>query len=80
MSTVSEIEAALPLLSLDDLRRVAAAVQDLQVQRTSPLAPKLAEAPARYHDLDFLIGTWQEDLAFDAAIRTFEQVDEDAWK
>ena len=31
-------------------------------------------------DLDDLIGTWQEDTAFDKAMADFERVDEDAWK
>ena len=30
-------------------------------------------------DLDALIGSWQEDPAFDRAIADFERVDEEAW-
>lgn len=30
-------------------------------------------------DLDELIGSWQEDPAFDRAIADFERVDEEAW-
>ena len=37
-------------------------------------------APAAHSDLDHLIGTWQEDPAFDLAIADFERVDQDAWK
>jgi hypothetical protein len=33
-----------------------------------------------HHDLDDLIGTWQEDPAFDAAIADFERVDEEVWR
>ena len=33
-----------------------------------------------YTDLDFLIGSWQEDPAFDDAIAEFNQVDEEAWQ
>ena len=40
----------------------------------------LAEAPPRYHDLDVLAGTWQEDAAFDAAITAQDQVDPRLWK
>ena len=40
-----------------------------------------AAATATAHsDLDHLIGTWQEDPAFDLAIADFERVDQDAWK
>ena len=31
-------------------------------------------------DLDALIGSWQEDKAFDRAVADFERVDEEAWK
>ena len=40
----------------------------------------LADAPPRYHDLDALAGTWQEDAAFDAAIAAQDQVDARLWK
>lgn len=35
-----------------------------------------------HHDLDCLAGTWSEadELAFTAATRSFEVVDEDMWK
>lgn len=69
MSTVAEIEAALPELSAEDLRRVEAALRDAQGHS--------AEKP-KHHDLDALIGSWKEDAEFDAAIRAFEQVDEKA--
>jgi hypothetical protein len=38
------------------------------------------EEPRVYHDLDFIIGTWVEDPAFDEAMRDFEQIDEEMWK
>ena len=40
----------------------------------------LADEPPRYHDLDPLAGTWQEDAAFDAAIAAQDQVDVRLWK
>lgn len=40
----------------------------------------LASEPTIHTDLDFLIGTWQEDPAFDAAIAEFDRIDEEAWK
>jgi hypothetical protein len=36
--------------------------------------------PQEHSDLDPLIGSWREDRAFDRAIASFEQIDEDAWK
>ena len=40
----------------------------------------LAEERPRFHDLDSLAGTWQEDAAFDAAIAAQDQVDPRLWK
>ncbi len=40
----------------------------------------LAEDRPRFHDLDLLAGTWQEDAAFDAAIAAQDQVDPRLWK
>ena len=39
----------------------------------------LEAGPAGHADLDHLIGTWQEDPAFDRAVADFERVDADAW-
>ncbi|MBA3833106.1 MAG: hypothetical protein H0X34_14670 [Chthoniobacterales bacterium] len=36
--------------------------------------------PHEHSDLDPLIGSWREDPAFDRAIASFEQIDEEAWK
>lgn len=36
--------------------------------------------PVLHHDLDFLIGTWVEDPAFDEAMNDFERIDQDYWK
>ena len=36
--------------------------------------------PAHHTDLDHLIGTWQEDPAFDQAVAEFERIDDDVWK
>jgi hypothetical protein len=41
---------------------------------------ELDAKPAEHIDLDALIGSWQEDPAFDQAIADFERVDKEAWK
>jgi hypothetical protein len=41
---------------------------------------ELDAKPAEHTDLDALIGSWQEDPAFDRTIAEFERVDEEAWK
>lgn len=33
-----------------------------------------------YHDLDGLIGSWQEDAAFDAAVAAQHKIDRGMWK
>ncbi len=38
------------------------------------------DAPQRYHDLDFLIGTWVEDPAFDQALADQRKIDPDLWR
>jgi hypothetical protein len=40
---------------------------------------ELDAQPVKHTDLDSLIGSWQEDPAFDQAIADFEKVDEAAW-
>ena len=47
--------------------------------KCSPAGLELDPRPAEHTDLDHLIGSWQEDPAFDLAIVDFERVDEDAW-
>jgi plasmid stability protein len=36
--------------------------------------------PIEHTDLDDLIGSWEEDPAFDRAVAEFERIDEEAWK
>ena len=40
------------------------------------------KAPARYHDLDHLAGTWtkEEADAFDKIVKSFRTIDPDLWK
>ena len=40
----------------------------------------LQSEPIKYTDLDFLIGSWEEDPEFDAAISDFERIDESIWR
>ena len=36
--------------------------------------------PPRSHDLDSVAGSWIEDPAFDAALKSMDKVDKDLWK
>lgn len=40
----------------------------------------LTDERQRYHDLDTLAGTWQEDPEFDGAIAAQDQVDPRLWE
>jgi plasmid stability protein len=40
----------------------------------------LPEQQEALHDLDHLIGTWQEDPAFDDAVALQDTVDPEAWR
>ncbi len=35
--------------------------------------------PTEYNDVDFLIGSWVEDPAFDAAVAGFGEIDKGMW-
>jgi len=39
-----------------------------------------ASKPARKRDLSDIVGTWQEDPAFDEAIADQDKVDEEMWR
>ena len=41
---------------------------------------EMSLTPVEHTDLDFLIGSWQEDPSFDRAIADFDRIDEEAWK
>jgi hypothetical protein len=41
---------------------------------------ELDAKPQVFADLDALIGSWQEDPAFDRTIADFEKVEQEAWK
>lgn len=73
VSTVTEIEHAIERLPESDVARLAVWLAAYRNRRTP-------EGDGTHHDLDALIGSWREDPAFDAAIRTFDRVDENVWK
>ncbi len=76
------------------LRGVSASIDDAARRRAKNEGKSLnavaVEALARglnldvkiivHDDLDDLIGSWQEDPAFDTAMADFERIDEEAWR
>lgn len=38
------------------------------------------QAPLKFHDLDFAIGTWVDDPEFDKIIEEQDQIDPEMWK
>ena len=54
-------------------RREAKTINSVLVEA---LARGLEVEPVEYRDLDPLIGTWQEDPAFDRAVADFEHVND----
>ena len=40
----------------------------------------LSGEPPRSHDLDSVAGSWVEDPALDAALKSMDKVDKDLWK
>jgi hypothetical protein len=38
------------------------------------------ETPTRFHDIDHIIGTWEEDPEFDRILAAQRTIDEDLWR
>jgi hypothetical protein len=76
------------------LRNVPAGVDRALRRRAKRLAKSLNEValealalgvgvdqePTKHHDLDFVIGSWVEDPAVDAALADQRQLDADLWR
>ena len=73
MSTIAEIESAIESLPSPEVARLAVWLEEFRRRRAVP-------GGGEHHELDGLIGTWQEDAAFETAQRAFEQVDGAMWK
>ncbi len=43
-------------------------------------AMDIQSSPRESHDLDFLIGCWEEDPRFDETVSQFEKIDEELWR
>lgn len=61
-------------------RRAQEERKDISLVIVESLERGLGLRVACHADLDFLIGSWEEDPAFDAAVASFEQIDEDQWR
>ena len=73
MSTLVDIEKAIEALPEPQVSELAGWLDRFRQNRAAP-------PTGEHRDLDALIGSWQEDPEFDAAIRAFAQVDEAVWK
>lgn len=69
MSTLTEIEKAIESLPPPQVEQLAAWLQQ-----------RRPGAAAGTDDLTALAGSWEEDPAFEAAVKAFEQVDEAVWR
>lgn len=74
------ISSTLPVARFEVVSEVTRIMDRVQRGEAMSRGLGLGEAPPRYHDLDELAGTWQEDPAFDAAITAQDQVDPRLWK
>lgn len=82
MSAQYTIRTVPPAIDRALRRRAKQEAKSLNAVAVEALARglELDAAPVEHADLDSLIGSWQEDKAFDRAIADFERVDEAAWK
>jgi hypothetical protein len=82
MSTQYTLRAVPPVVDRALRRRARQEAKSLNTVAVEALARglELDAKPVQHTDLDGLIGTWQEDPAFDQAVAEFERIDADAWK
>jgi len=82
MSTQYTLRAIPPVVDRALRRRARQEAKSLNTVAVEALARglELDAKPVRHTDLDGLIGTWQEDPAFDRAVAEFERIDADVWK
>ena len=82
MSTQYTLRAVPPAVDRALRRRARQEAKSLNTVAVEALARglELDAKPVQHTDLDGLIGTWQEDPAFDQAVAEFERIDADAWK
>lgn len=82
VNTQYTIRAVIPSIDQALRRRAKQEAKSLNAVAIEALARglELEAKPIEHTDLDALIGSWQEDKAFDRAIADFERVDEEAWK
>lgn len=82
MSTQYTIRAVPVAIDRALRRRAKQEAKSLNAVAVEALARglELEARPVEHTDLDALIGSWQEDKAFERAMAAFERVDEEAWK
>jgi hypothetical protein len=82
MSTQYTLRAVPAVIDRALRRRAKQESKSLNAVTVEVLARGLAldAKPVEHHELDGLIGSWQEDPAFERAMADFERVDEEAWK
>ena len=73
--TVRSVSEAIDRAVRHRARREAKTINSVLVEA---LARGLEVEPVEYRDLDPLIGTWQEDPAFDNAVADFERINDTA--
>lgn len=61
-------------------RRAAEEKKDVSAVIVETLEHALGLRQPEHSDLDFLIGSWEADPAFDDAVKAFEAIDEDQWR
>jgi len=82
MSAQYTLRAVPPVVDRALRRRARQEAKSLNTVAVEALARglELDAKPVQHTDLDGLIGSWQEDPAFDRAVAEFERIDADAWK
>ena len=77
--TLRDIPAALDLALREKARREGKSLNQV-AREAMKRGIGLPDQEEVSHDLDHVIGTWQEDLAFDEAIALQDRVDPETWQ
>jgi plasmid stability protein len=77
--TIRRVPRAVAARLREQARREGKSLNTVAVEALA-VGAGLSTEPARFTDLDDLIGTWVADPAFDEAMAAMDSVDEESWR
>lgn len=77
--TLRQVPAAIDRALREKARKEKRSLNETTIQ-VLKTGLEIGGTPPVHKDLDFMIGTWVEDAAFEEAIRSQDQIDPELWK